>query len=63
MISFKDDGDKQEHYIFPEEPGKLEIETSYPRGTVPAKVLAFVVVVYQSAPMPLAYLTEDPVVA
>jgi hypothetical protein len=44
MISFKDDGDKREHYIFPEEPGKPEIETSYPRGTVPAKVLAFVVV-------------------
>jgi hypothetical protein len=47
MISFKDDGDKQEHYIFPEEPGKLEIETSYPRGTVPAKVLAFVVVLFR----------------
>jgi hypothetical protein len=44
MISFKDDGDKREHYIFPEEPGKPEIKTSYPQGTVPAKVLAFVVV-------------------
>jgi hypothetical protein len=44
MISFKDNGDKWEHYIFLEEPGKPEIETSYPRGTVPTKVLAFVVV-------------------
>jgi hypothetical protein len=44
MISFQDNGDKPEHYIFPEEPGKPEITTLYPRGTVPTKVLAFVIV-------------------